>query len=202
MDTTLGRRERKRQQTADMLAETAFRLFEAHGYEEVTMEQIAEAADLAKGTLYNHFPVKEALLRHYFHQQLANDSPAVRDIVMGTPDTVERIAVMLKHAAGWAEQHRRYLPHYLQYRLGQSVVNTSQIERSGIDAIFSRLISDAQTAGRLRRDQDTAMLVHYFRYLYLAALTRWLVTPGIDLGDELKGMLDLFLFGASKEAEK
>lgn len=202
MDASSGRRERKRQQTADLLAETAFELFEAHGYEEVTMEQIAAAADLAKGTLYNHFPVKEALLRHYFHQQLAAQGPMVREKLLRTPDTIERLAVLLRQAAKWAEQHRRYLPHYLQYRLSQPVIDNPHNERSGIDAVFTRLISDAQEAGRLRRDLDTAMLVHYFRYLYLAALTRWLMTPNGKLVNELLGMLDLFVAGASKEAEQ
>ena len=37
-----ARRERKRTQTLDHLAATAFALFEQHGYEAVTMEQIAE----------------------------------------------------------------------------------------------------------------------------------------------------------------
>ncbi|CAJ0730919.1 hypothetical protein R77592_02498 [Ralstonia mannitolilytica] len=54
-----GRRERKRLQTLDHLAATAFALFEQHGYDAVTMEQIAAQADVSKGTLYNHFPLKE-----------------------------------------------------------------------------------------------------------------------------------------------
>src|SRR5579872_4211915 len=66
-----GRRERKRERTLDHLAATAFALFEAQGYESVTMEQVAAAADVAKGTLYNHFPVKEALLAHWIHAELA-----------------------------------------------------------------------------------------------------------------------------------
>lgn len=37
-----GRRQRKREQTANHLAATAFRLFEAHGYDSVAMEQIAD----------------------------------------------------------------------------------------------------------------------------------------------------------------
>ena len=46
-----GRRERKRNQTLDHLAATAFSLFEQHGYDAVTMEQIAAQADVSKGTV-------------------------------------------------------------------------------------------------------------------------------------------------------
>ncbi|HYD59801.1 MAG TPA: helix-turn-helix domain-containing protein [Noviherbaspirillum sp.] len=196
MDPTSGRRERKRQQTLDLLVDTAFELFEAHGYESVTMEQIAAAADLAKGTLYNHFPVKEALLRHYFHRQFAEQGPALREKLRRQPDTIKRIALLLKHAAAWAEEHRRYMPHYLQYRLGKSIMPDAGDERSGTDAVFAVLIADAQEANRLRRELDTGKLVHYFRYLYLAAFTRWLNEPDVKLVDELMAMLDLFVTGA------
>lgn len=42
-----------------------------HGYEAVCMEQIADAADVAKATLYNYFPVKEALIGHRFREDTA-----------------------------------------------------------------------------------------------------------------------------------
>jgi len=198
MVTTPGRRERKRRQTADLLVDAAFELFEAHGYEAVTMEQIAAAADVAKGTLYNHFPVKEALLRHYFHRQFAEQGPELQEKLRRQPDTIKRIALLLKHAAAWAEQHRAYMPHYLQYRLGNTIRAGADDERSGTDVVFARLIADAQQADRLRKDVDTAKLVHYFRYLYLAAFTRWLQGPDIKLADELAAMLDLFVAGAGK----
>jgi AcrR family transcriptional regulator len=193
---TPGRRERKRQQTLDLLVDTAFDLFEAHGYEAVTMEQIAAAADVAKGTLYNHFPVKEALLRHYFHRQFAEQGPALRDKLRRQPDTIKRLAMLLKHAAAWAEEHRRYMPHYLEYRLGKSVPPNTGDERSGTDAVFAHLIADAQEANRLRSDIDTGTLVHYFRYLYLGAFMRWLQVPDVKLEDELMAILDLFVVGA------
>ena len=51
MSIESGRRERKRSQTLDHLAATAFALFEAHGYDAVTMEQIAAQADATVGCL-------------------------------------------------------------------------------------------------------------------------------------------------------
>src|SRR3546814_20841401 len=67
-----SRRQRKRAQTANHLSATAFRRFETHGYDVVAMEQIAAEADVAKATLYNYFPVTEALLAHRFRE----DTPA------------------------------------------------------------------------------------------------------------------------------
>jgi AcrR family transcriptional regulator len=45
----------------DLLLETAARLFAEQGVESVSMSAVASAAGVGKGTLYRHFPSKEAL---------------------------------------------------------------------------------------------------------------------------------------------
>jgi AcrR family transcriptional regulator len=56
-----GRRERKKQQTRELIAETARRLFEERGFEAVTVAEIAREADVAEKTVFNYFPTKEDL---------------------------------------------------------------------------------------------------------------------------------------------
>ena len=105
-----GRRERKRTQTLDHLAATAFSLFEQHGYDAVTMEQIAAQADVSKGTLYNHFPVKEALLAHQFHAELAAGGAQLRAQIDAQPDFASRLAVLLSASADWCTVRRPIWP--------------------------------------------------------------------------------------------
>ncbi len=63
MPTTMGRRERKKAQTRQALADAALRLFLQHGYDKVTVAQIAEEADVALATVFKHVPDgKEALI--------------------------------------------------------------------------------------------------------------------------------------------
>jgi AcrR family transcriptional regulator len=76
--TVPGRRERKRHRQLDHIADTAWALFMAEGFDAVSMERIAAAADISKVTLYRHFPVKEALLRHVFHRDLREGWPALQ----------------------------------------------------------------------------------------------------------------------------
>jgi AcrR family transcriptional regulator len=58
-DLPLGRRERKKQRTHDVIARAGLRLFAAQGFKETTIAQIAEAADVAQSTFFLHFPNKE-----------------------------------------------------------------------------------------------------------------------------------------------
>ncbi|PWV59846.1 TetR/AcrR family transcriptional regulator [Plasticicumulans acidivorans] len=190
-----GRRERKRQQTADAIADTAWQLFESEGYATVTMEAIAAAADVAKGTLYKHFPVKEALLRHRFHRELAEALTDLLTELDALPSAAARLHAFFARSAEWSQTRRDYLPHYLRYRLNEPCNERLQQQRSGLEDIFTRLIAAGQRSGEFRAQPSAAVAAQYLSFLQLGALMRWLNEPAIELGTEYGAMLDLFLHG-------
>ncbi|MEV4248473.1 TetR family transcriptional regulator [Streptosporangium canum] len=57
-----GLRERKKEQTQRRIAAVALRLFAERGFDAVTINEIAEAAEVAKVTLFKYFPTKESLV--------------------------------------------------------------------------------------------------------------------------------------------
>ncbi|GLW66060.1 TetR family transcriptional regulator [Actinomadura rubrobrunea] len=59
-----GLRQRKKEQTRRRIAAVALRLFTERGYDAVTVNEIAEAAEVAKATLFAYFPTKESLALH------------------------------------------------------------------------------------------------------------------------------------------
>ena len=59
---TLGRRERKKNQTRELIAETARRLFAERGFDHVSIAEIARLADVSETTVFNHFRTKEDLV--------------------------------------------------------------------------------------------------------------------------------------------
>ena len=62
MDGQPGRRERKKQQTRQLIADSARQLFVEHGFERVSVAEVARRADVAEATVFNYFPSKEDLV--------------------------------------------------------------------------------------------------------------------------------------------
>lgn len=58
----IGRRERKKLDTRRRIFRAAFELFTGKGFDATTVEEIAEQADVGKGTVFNYFPQKTAFL--------------------------------------------------------------------------------------------------------------------------------------------
>jgi AcrR family transcriptional regulator len=195
MSQPSGRRERKRQQTTDRLAETAWNLFEHQGYEQVTMEAIAAEADVAKGTLYKHFPAKEALLLHQFHRQLQARQTEILERLELIPHTRDRLRALFTIIADWLEPRRHYLPHYLRFRMSSA----GSDHRSGTDRLFHWLITTGMESGELHSELSPETTVHALTFLYLGALMRWLHTPDLRLMDQFEQMLSLFLDGVGGE---
>jgi AcrR family transcriptional regulator len=57
----MGLRERKKEQTRQLIAETAWRLFADRGFEQVTVAEVARQAQVAVATVFNYFPTKDDL---------------------------------------------------------------------------------------------------------------------------------------------
>ncbi|WP_211240227.1 TetR/AcrR family transcriptional regulator [Promicromonospora kroppenstedtii] len=62
MSSGMGLRELKAHRTRAAILSVALELFERQGYDATTMEQIAEAAEVAPTTLYRYYPTKDSTL--------------------------------------------------------------------------------------------------------------------------------------------
>jgi AcrR family transcriptional regulator len=79
MASETGLRERKKQRTRALIADTARRLFVERGFEAVSVAEIAREAEVSEATVFNYFPTKEELVYHRLEAFEEEMLAAVRD---------------------------------------------------------------------------------------------------------------------------
>lgn len=107
----MGRRERKKAATRQALADAALRLFLEHGYEQVGVKDVADAADVSTTTLFKHFGSKEALVFDQDADKEAALVSAVRERPAGRsiPDALRDHILASRFAFGDDPRLRQFL---------------------------------------------------------------------------------------------
>jgi AcrR family transcriptional regulator len=140
------------QRNRDQLLKVAVRAFSQKG-PDVTLESIASDAGVGIGTLYRHFPTREALIEAAYRNELARLCAGVPELLRTMPADIalrtwmDRFIDYLATKRGMAEALRMVIasggnPH-------------AQTRESLLEAISSLLKAGADQ-GALRRDIDPA----------------------------------------------
>nr|BFE58991.1 TetR/AcrR family transcriptional regulator [Dactylosporangium thailandense] len=162
-----GRRERKKAATRQSIADAALRLFLERGYDQVSIRDIADAADVSTTTLFKHFPSKEALVFDMDEDREARLVAAVRDRPAGT-DVIEALR-------GYARDH--WLPLADDPRLAAftALVDATPALRDYAERMWSRHTDSlaaaiADACGAPAGDVASAALARFM--LQIPAITR------------------------------
>jgi len=165
-----SRRERKKQETRQRLLEVAWDLFRVRGYEETTVEEITEAADVAKGTFFNYFETKEAVLGELMawriellgRQVLAGD---------GVPESaVARIKLVIRAMVGEFSPEADLARHLFMARLGAPVTRHSAHQ---LGSLTHELVMQAQARKEIRNDVDAGLVTRLLMTCFFFSFDRW-----------------------------
>lgn len=136
--------------TRNSIVRNARGVFEARGFSDTTMQDLAEAADVSHGTVYTYFDSKEAVLFEVCDGLVAEVFAAVR-----VPDDLRADPV-----ARIEEGNRRYLAAYIKHARMLEVVEqaatTDQRFRDLIDGLRKVFVDKA--AGTLRHFQADGLV--------------------------------------------
>jgi AcrR family transcriptional regulator len=93
-----GLRSRKKAKSRLAIEDAALALFDQQGYDETTVEQIAEQAEVSTTTFFRYFPTKAEVLLSDHGQQL----PALADAIVDRPsDEPELVAICKALVQEW-----------------------------------------------------------------------------------------------------
>ncbi|MEU1181505.1 TetR/AcrR family transcriptional regulator [Streptomyces sp. NPDC005820] len=190
---TVGRQERKRRKLYDQLYDTAVGLFVADGFEATTMDQIAEAADVARATVFNHYAQKVGFLEEWGVRRRA------------------RVAEILgaQHAEDLPVDDRlqRYLKEMADLNAASRTETTVLMDASArygrllqdpsLEIELARIVEEGRLRGEIRAGVDSDQAGALLAACYFSTILRWIreEPAPFDLHQRLRAALDVILRG-------
>lgn len=163
-----GRLERRKARTRAAIINAASKLFHEKGYEETSIQQIAELADAGVGTLYGYFTSKEEILKEVLHQ--ARDE-ALEDYLAGidaqTP-AIERVCKALESMAGYLRTNRTILLAMFQVATRNKAIDEEQAE--WLYVAFADMLRFGMDSGEFRAlplDSTIRMLISTYMMAFV-----------------------------------
>lgn len=135
-----GLRERKKHETRQGMIEAAVSLFEAHGFDAVTVDQIAAAAGVSSRTFFRYFPSKEAVLFADQDEMLEVLERSIAEQPVGVPafDVLEEAVIAL---ARYDVEHLEL--RLRRARLAETGAATAAYQRSVLQPLWEDAIARA-----------------------------------------------------------
>lgn len=202
MEIELTRRERKKEETKERILKAAVKLFKANGFEATTIDDIAAEADVAKGTFFNYFPRKEAVLA-YLGALWIEEAEQRAEAILHEPGPARaRIIDMLADFAGFYEEDPALSVHVAtewSRRMYAGADETCQ----RWDRLGERIVERLQAAGEMRRDVAPAVANQLMASVYDGTTQRWVaaVEKPFPLKQELRRRMTLVMEGLGPRTE-
>jgi len=196
-----GRRQRRSEENRIGILQAAARLFMQHGFSNVTVEQITEAADVGKGTFFNYFPTKEHVLVAMVRQRTDLVAMAAREAQAAT--TVKPVALRL--AMNMAQANASS-PSMVRDLLGSACTNEVMLKHMQGVLLAARsaaaeIMRRGQELGEVRRDIPYTELGRMMQSAAFGTVVLWSLQPEpTDLETWLTQSMENFWRGIAASA--
>jgi AcrR family transcriptional regulator len=148
MTTPAGAQRADARRNRERLIEAAGRAFAAGG-QNVTLEAIAKATGVGIGTLYRHFPTREALVEAVYHDQVAGLHQGAQDL-LARDGAARALRRWMDLFADWVAAKHGMIDT-LRAMIASGDIVFAQT-RSEIVATIATMLAAGAAAGELRGD--------------------------------------------------
>lgn len=190
-----GRRERRRSETRARIFDAAMKLFARHGFSETKVESITRAADVAKGTFFNYFPSKEAIVAE-MAKRLMVGLAAQADRAEREDTILPALQALPEHIVAGPGQS----PVLFRSLMGTVLLNRpltalfEQIAASAREQI-ARILRRGQELGEIRQDVSAEELARSFQQYAWGTLVMWSLLGTDDIRARLALTVEIFWKG-------
>ncbi|MCZ4587615.1 helix-turn-helix domain containing protein [Rhodococcus opacus] len=189
------RRDRKRLETRERLYESAVELFVERGYDATTMDDIAEKADTARRTAFNHFPTKGDIAIEWANRRRVRAAQAARAEGSDDGSLFDRLHVYFRELAAITEESPT---ETRQMTLGWLSAQGPVFNRTWLPQELHSWLDTGKRGGDVERDTNTAAASEVLYDVYQGALFRWMGEKDPEPGrftQELDTAIGLVLSG-------
>ncbi|MCP3776655.1 TetR/AcrR family transcriptional regulator [Paenibacillus sp. MZ04-78.2] len=167
-------RASRKQELKERIFTQAVKLFKEKGFDNVTVEEITQACGIAKGTFYNYFPKKEAVLLHLAESQLKSVHESIQRNE-NMPDLKQQLLLL------FSDLFRRYAEQPDMIRLVVSEMMRADMFIHAEIRILERfrqalaaLLEDAKNKGQLTTQAASEDIAAVLTGVYFNSLMIWL----------------------------
>jgi AcrR family transcriptional regulator len=200
----MGRRERRAAETRLKLFRTALELFADRGFQNVTVEDITEGADVGKGTFFNYFESKDHVLGVMTELQIAH----VREAAQAAAAGKSSIHSTLHHLfRGLAKEPGRS-PNFARTVIGSFLASglvRDLIQRQMAEGrrMIAGVIADGQKRGEIDPKLKSADVALEMQQILLGTVLLWSLHGEPELKTWVEGSFRLFWRAiAAKDSER
>lgn len=201
-DSNRGRRiERKKEETRKRIISVAMDLFRRQGFDQTTVDQIAEDVDISRMTIFNYFPAKEVIIREYVLRSIREAGPELVSILEGLPDTRSRITTLFSTTMEWLEVNlgEDLLKKLITYNMG-SLFDALKIQ-TNFTEILEQIIRMGQESGELRGDIPAEEVSNHLDWISTSIIIVRQSCPEKSLTDLINKKVELFLNGVINKGD-
>ncbi len=188
-------RERQKQRRKKRIYTVAIQMFRERGFTQTTATDIARHAHVSRGTFFNYYPYKEAVLLDYGAEVMNELRELTRSILdKGTP-AMQALEQVMNELVAITMRERDLIPP-LVYELINPDPERSRTAYQALplSKTFEMILREI---GNLRDDHSVDRIAASFSDAYLMTALRWSAyQPEKSLRDELRRSISLVLEGA------
>lgn len=187
------RATRRRAAARERIVTEAMRLFIERGFDQVTVAEIAEAADVGKGTFFTHFPTKSDVFGYVGEQVSAQIADAIEAAT--DADASERLRLGFAAAADWASEHRQLIEMMARSRTFNVAADLGSANQRRVLEAVSRTIASGVANGEFRPDAPVADATGLLLAGYLSNVLSWALDENRSLHDRLASVVEIVVRG-------
>jgi AcrR family transcriptional regulator len=197
--STLSRRDRKKLQTRDRIVSAALDAFTRRGIDGATIDEIALAADVGKGTVYNYFSTKEDIVVAFLLDIERETQRKMSHLTQrrGSLESILTRFIQLQFTL--KEPHYAFVRVFLAQLCARATPASEWLADSQtvIDPPLIELFTTLQKRKLVRTDMDIPTLVGAFKVMHLGLAVLWAIEgpPWSRMDDTVREQVGLFCSG-------